>query len=467
MKFKFVTAVWGQEYTGLFLGICIPNQLTPGNLLCFANHEGAEYVVYTSQKDFDRINTDPNFIKVKSVMKTRIVVMDNLFTSDDQVISEYDQVLSSLAKCHAIAVEEAAKEGAALVFLAPDAVWSEGAFRRMKEIAASGKRVVAIPGVRVNMDTFLPDMLRRHVKPDGSIPIPPRNLVRLAMDNLHPLTEALSVDSDMFTSDMAFHLYWKIGQSGILARCLLLHPMMVYPRVRNHSSLQSFDGEYLLSGCPDFKDYYVVSDTDDIAVFELSPPHKLADILRPNRFSPAAYCDFVAKSTKTMHKFLNHKIRLHCDNINSRWDSAEKKSDALVRRALFTSALQRKYGSNRTKKPGMDWVRTVAVVDAGEDDRVFDLIERCGWKLCYVVPMTGKSPKGRLANHSTRPFGELSKRNIDLVIVASSAGKKSIFSRMESQGYIYSKDFIYHLDPVRIGNFEMRLRPLQEGFEDV
>jgi hypothetical protein len=43
--FHAVTHVWGREYLDLFLGVCVPNQLSPGNIPALPS--GSRYRILT------------------------------------------------------------------------------------------------------------------------------------------------------------------------------------------------------------------------------------------------------------------------------------------------------------------------------------------------------------------------------------------------------------------------------------
>ncbi|VAX26112.1 hypothetical protein MNBD_NITROSPINAE02-646, partial [hydrothermal vent metagenome] len=258
IKYHFIIAVWGAEYVDTFLNICMPSLLTPGNLEAFEHEPGAIFKIYTSPQDADQITGSEPYSRIRRIMKVKTIPVDELATPDNHGASQYEGSLISMRKCHMMATEEGLGEEAAMVYLAPDAVWSEGTLSRMREITRSGKRALLLSGLRVTKDDFQSKFLGKFADGSGGAPAPPRELTRLGLDHLHPLTKALFTGSKKFSMKMAFQVYWRVSRGGFLARCLVMHPLMVRPRLANPSLRLSFDADYLLSACPDYEDYYIV-----------------------------------------------------------------------------------------------------------------------------------------------------------------------------------------------------------------
>ena len=62
MIFHFLVTVWGDEFVDLFLNLCLPNQLTPGNLLAFRSDEvKATYIIYTTARDQETIERHESY----------------------------------------------------------------------------------------------------------------------------------------------------------------------------------------------------------------------------------------------------------------------------------------------------------------------------------------------------------------------------------------------------------------------
>ena len=51
MRIHLVTAVWGEEFTRLYVSTCLANQMTSGNLPALAAGAAPVYKVYTRSQD--------------------------------------------------------------------------------------------------------------------------------------------------------------------------------------------------------------------------------------------------------------------------------------------------------------------------------------------------------------------------------------------------------------------------------
>lgn len=324
LHLHFITAVWGRAYTDLFLQVVLPNQLSPGNLLYFRDKPGsATFKIYTTKADAEYIRASRCYAQLAAAMPVEMVHFD-----DVDLGAKY----AALIECHRRAIRSADEVGAALVFLSPDAVWSDGTFKRLWELAAAGTRVVMVGSIRVVKETFVPQYLAGYLSAGScSAAIRPRELVKLATRHLHPLSQSLFWDSEHFGLGPS-HIYWRVGDDGILARCFHLHPLLVNPLVRGLLPKSTVDADYTPLACPDPESLYVSEDSDEIACFEISRREQFGSFA-PNRFS-AADTAFYARYWAQGHhrKFVRHSVRFHGSDLSAQWKEVEALSDRVIER---------------------------------------------------------------------------------------------------------------------------------------
>lgn len=324
MKIHFITAVWGDSYTDLFLNVALPNQLSPGNLPSFyhSSGKGSIYKIYTMFEDAEKIKKSPVFAELSGAMSTEIVLIDDLNVKIKH---------NALSECHKRAIGAADNDGAALAFLSPDSIWSDGTFANLLEIVATGKRVVMVAGIRVVKETFVPTLLQQfRSKSDFSISISSRELVKIALDHLHPVTKSLFWNSKEF-SGWPSHLYWDVNQEGLLARCFHLHPLVVNPSRRGLSFSSTIDADYFSLACPDLNDLYVVVDSDEMVCCEISSLAQSAGTIAPNGSSVIQVARWARHQTNQHHReFVRHRIRFHFKEISEDWQQVERSSDRVV-----------------------------------------------------------------------------------------------------------------------------------------
>lgn len=340
MRFDFIMAVWGKEHVDMLLEIALPNLLTPGNLLAFRadNAVQARFKIFTCPNDSLTILNNRFVNELREIMPVEIIKLDALPIFDEyKISSDYGQVLTAMTRCHSMAISSANSDDAILIFLGPDAVFSEGTMARTLEIARSGKRVVAIPWIRVTRETFAPALHELFCDEKSHITAPARLLVGLALEHLHPISLSLFIDSMKFYNDTT-HLYWKMGCHSVLMRCLNLHPLMIWPENKDALPMSTIDGDYLNSACNNYDDYHVVSDSDEIISLEISPLKNWAELIKPERFSMLRFAEVIkSASNKTHREFLQQKVIIHSGAIRDKWHNIEKESDQLVNEALFIS----------------------------------------------------------------------------------------------------------------------------------
>ena len=130
--------------------------------------------------------------------------------------------------CHRQAVIDALDAAAAIVVLSADFVFSENALAAVVRRHREGYRAVVNTGLRLAKEPFLQWLDESRVPLAG---LSSRELVRMALPHLHSYTQSMFVDACAF-STFPVAVYWRVGDDGLLARCLHLHPLMVDPMSR-------------------------------------------------------------------------------------------------------------------------------------------------------------------------------------------------------------------------------------------
>lgn len=460
MKYHFITPVWGASYVETFLNVALENLLTPGNLLAFAGDSDSLYQIYTAPDDVETISSHPNFVELQKILPTDIRVMEDLYhSSQEQGSGEHGDVISSMNSCHCEAIAAANAVDAAAVFIPPDKVWSEGSFAYMRDVAEAGKRVLAIASFRLNKETFIPDLVKQFRNNKGRIPVPPRDLTALALRHLHPIAKSYIIDSETYLNSS--QLFWRVNESGLLARFFHLHLMMVYPKEKSILPTVSFDANFVGEACPDIESYHIVTDSDDLSAFELSPACKLGDLIKTQRFQLYEYVRLVLFHTDEINRyFLSKKIRLHAEDISPEWERVEKESDKLIDQVLDYDSVIRELLPYAVILPvNADAIKSVAIFGSGQGGVIsMGLAKKFNWEVRYVVDNDSRKWGETLNGFHIKDPEILRRRDVDMIIVASMTGRGEIFKQLREEGFLYKKDFVYFLDTVRVGDFEMRLK---------
>lgn len=340
MKIHFVIPVWGKSYTNSYLQASLPNHLAPGNLPMAAQMADCVYKIYTSSKYAELIRENSNFKKAQNYARTEIIVLDHLFDGENRSVPNS---LLLMTQAHAIAIASAACESAVISFLPPDMVFSGNALGKCIEIILSGKRVVATTGVRLIKETFLPEFTKYYNDENNSISLEPRQLVKLAMRNLHPMMKDCFINAQAF-DPYSILIIWR-SLDGILVRTLHPHILMISPRRKFAIPVSAFDTDYIVRACPDFKDYHLVTDSDEFAAFEVSEKTKGASSVRSSAYSPWNLSRQINHHGNRIHrKFLNTDFKIHAGDLTSGWSDLESQSSTVIKKAKTLALLKRMFG---------------------------------------------------------------------------------------------------------------------------
>jgi hypothetical protein len=317
--FHVVSVVWGQRHVEMFLDVAVPNQLTAGNL--GALPVGSRYRVFTAREDVEALAASPVLGRVAALMPVDLEVMPEL--SESSV-----PALHRMTTAHCRALTDARDTRAALVFLNADCFISEGALDAVVRRHSAGSRAVVCTGIRLNRDEFVAALRARGVQG-----LPPRELAKLAMDHLHAFTLAHMIDASQ-TARGPISVYWKVPGEGILARSFFLHPLMIDPVCPDAMPETTIDAKYVARACPAYEDIHVVTDSDELSVFELSGTDEAVNetVLGGIRLWRAATM-FTSRDSH-QKRYWTHPIRIHGRDLGPAWKAVETESARFARRVM-------------------------------------------------------------------------------------------------------------------------------------
>lgn len=318
-RFDVVTAVWGPEHRQLFLNVCAPNQLTPGNLEALP--AGSRYRIFTSPEDADIFAEAPILRRVGEHLAVDIVVMPELSVA---ARSRFTRMTS----CHRRALTDTRDTETAIIFLCADHLLSRGTLASIVRHRNAGRRAVMCTGVWVEREGFL----RTLAEHGGIGEVDPRDLVASAIRHLHPCSRFLMANGAR-TAIRPQNVFWEVPGEGILARCFHLHPLMVDPVRRDVLPDETIDGHYVRHACPRRADVHVVDDSDEFVMFEMSRADdvKIDTVAGPVTLRTAS--SMVALSDSHQESYWRQPIRLHARDLGAAWKPVERRSQRFAETA--------------------------------------------------------------------------------------------------------------------------------------
>ena len=163
-------------------------------------------------------------------------------------------------------------------------------------------------------------------------------------------------------------LYWPVrsssGIDGLLVRSLHMHPLLLDP-VRLEAPDGTIDGHYLRRCCPMPEQIHLVDDSDELAIFELTPDaRKIGNRGRGHGISVLRLAAVAARCDSYQLSHWRRPVRLHAEDVDGRWAAAEAASarfvEELERYGVYGPMLHRWYRSARVWRQRRErYLRTV------------------------------------------------------------------------------------------------------------
>lgn len=260
--FLCMTQVWGREFTSLFGECVLPTFVSKNNLGCGSAE--FEFLIFTTAEDAEHLKTFPAYQRLKERAQVRFEYISRQKGKDFYTI---------MNDCQEAVAKEAEERDIPAVYLQPDAMISDGCLQKLVDLWKSGYRCVMVPGIRATKETFVPALLKEYPEQDGVVTAPARGTVDLLINNLHHISESLLADSQTFTTHPS-HIYFKDAQKGMAAVCAHVHPLLVHAQRKCDFSQGTLDDKYVDNVIPDSRHIYVVYDSDDFAIVEISSREK-------------------------------------------------------------------------------------------------------------------------------------------------------------------------------------------------
>jgi len=266
-SFHFVLAVWGDSYIDTLLDIALPSFLAPGNLPACARDHHVEFHIYTTPQDEARIAAHPAWLELATHCRCLIhpVLTEEQFKRQNRY--------AVMSYCHQIAIRTARRAGAVLSLLGPDCIIADGGLGFGVRLIDRGFKAVMVTGPRGEMEPIAPVVTTQwRLSGSAAISIPNRELMQLLIDHPHPISQRLFWDAEQFTA-IPSAIYFHVGPGGILAKHFHLHPLFIDLSDAPESAEDNagtVDGPLLRLAGIDNQATYVVTNSDDIAIIEIS-----------------------------------------------------------------------------------------------------------------------------------------------------------------------------------------------------
>jgi len=334
-KLCFAVTVWGQKYIDTFLTYSLPSLMSGNNIPSLVANDEFEFLIRTSEENVEYILGSGAIEILKKYIKVDIKGFEPFLFKGGETEDRYWR-MSSL---HREIISYCAQINAGIVFLPSDVIWADGTICNMQKIIEEKKpRVIVMCTLRsqeIKIKNYLDSNFLLNSEINKIITISSRELVRIALDNPHEITKSRFIDSSRFTTVPA-HIYWRLGNEGLLARGAHLHPLYVHPQHYTLDFRTTYDADFLSMAVPNPEDYHVCDDSDILFFSDLTAAGDLSGILKkPAVADEKRIASWIAKHTGPAHRtFLNTPIWIHTGIDKTVW------AEQLEETKIFNNAVQ-------------------------------------------------------------------------------------------------------------------------------
>lgn len=235
IRLRLITAAWGDEFIDRFLGVTLRSLAAPNNLPKVAARHKVEYDLYVPPEAAQRIKSHPWFERLSD----RVTFRFRLLRPRD-----FDSANSmSHWTIWRRAIDEATRDDVAVVLVASDHIFANGAMARWADLLEQGYLAVFSPGFQAVDESLTPEIAARFPASepiDYALP----DLHRAMLRHLHPIMVSMLRAAPRVIPHREWDLRAVAGKS-VLQTVLASHPMAFWPaRIRigeNFSPIEKFD----------------------------------------------------------------------------------------------------------------------------------------------------------------------------------------------------------------------------------
>ncbi|WP_439579182.1 hypothetical protein [Elioraea sp.] len=162
-----------------------------------------------------------------------------------------------------------------------DILLAENFLSEVAAILAQGKTVIEVTGGRGLQHAIAAAIDGRFRAADGTVSITTVELSRLWLANLHPQLMMHFVDGPHGTPFHPSHLYWGVGERGVIIRGFHLYPIAVKPPASRVRFAGTIDDDLVARIGASWDERFIAQDSRRLFCCELSPAeHHVGDVAR-------------------------------------------------------------------------------------------------------------------------------------------------------------------------------------------
>jgi hypothetical protein len=273
--YAIIVPVWGAAHVARFLDWALPSWLSAQNLPHLAAGACVELFLLAPKADIIEVSRHPTTALLEKYCTLKPVEIDDLIPGDISTVT------LTLAFTRGASAAMARERRPRLIFLNADFLLTDGSIASIARRFDTGQRLLLSASIRVREELVLPDLAR--MRSDGSMIVPAREAVRLALGALHPTVLACRVDQPLLQSAHPNQFFWQPDANTLLLRAFLLFPLAVSPDHPPGLAETYCDYGWITTFAPDAP-VDIIDTSDELFIVELAPSSQEVDFVRPGPF---------------------------------------------------------------------------------------------------------------------------------------------------------------------------------------
>ena len=345
--------VWGVEYIRAMVAVLFPTLLARGNIPTLAKNFEILLEISTRESETELIR-EMGAVKalgeLKNVHVEIVSFPEDIFIEAHNIHGFSYRIMGAM---HHLAIHRArAVGGAHIIFLGSDFILSDRLLTNSVACAESGFDLVLTAPMKVSKKTIVPKLLdEANDQPSAlALTIPPRHLVDLGLDAIHPESRQLivSVNTRPF-SRAPFPLYFP-KDHGYSVRSFMFHPLVMSASLSRKEVMYDYntvDGvlldRALLGRRPDDV-IKVMADSDDGVFFDVAAERTVKESETVDKFSIAHIIrwlfDWRKLGVEEVYRWLlEQPVRYRSENFKVSRIEGDLDEDLVI--GVLTHALER------------------------------------------------------------------------------------------------------------------------------
>lgn len=325
IKVTYLIAIWGETYIRQFMDLGLRSMLSPGNIPALAEHSESTFIFLTRRSDRQIFDNHPLFKRLLHYCKIEFVNIDDLIFS-----ANYSATLTLAYERGMRHAGDARMLSTYFFYLVADYVMADGSLKNLLPHLQRGVSGITSGNFQIVEEDLQEAFFSRIDPSTGIITIPPRELMRMTLPHLHPLTTANVINQNYNHTAHTNRIFWRVDGDTLLGRFYLRHMLCIKPERSDYTIGASCDYSFIDEMCPS-RNIYHITDSDEFVVVELQPFTHEQQFIRPGPFTESGMIQSLASWTTQSHrKNAFMPVTFHASDISAETQRFIEESERLV-----------------------------------------------------------------------------------------------------------------------------------------